>query len=144
MHNVDLSQPAFRDATGDETHFTMVDEAPHLDGEPLYLMGGDDPDEPHTLRRITRIEIVGKLAAHVVEMPLKHGEYEGTPYSTGTAAMGDHAFHWVVTEGPEGKQIGARVLRSDKPTRGKFYKGVMTDRTQPGGAEGTSASMSDA
>ena len=124
MQRIDLSQKAFADATGEETHFTMVDEGPHIDGESLYLMGGDDPEPPQTLRRITRIEVVGKLTAHVAEMPLKHGQYEGTNFSTGTAEMGDLAFHWVITEGAEGTHIGARVLPlSGSPTSGQFYEG---------------------
>jgi hypothetical protein len=81
-------------------------------------------DEPHTLRRITQIEVVGKLAVHVVEVPLKHGEYEGTPYSTGTAVIGDRAVRWVFTEGAEGTRMGARVLpTSGSPTSGQFYQG---------------------
>ena len=48
--------------TGEARDLMMVDEGPHIDGESLYpRMGGDDPELPQTLRRITRIEVVGKL-----------------------------------------------------------------------------------
>ena len=54
----------------------------------MRLKGGDDP------------------GPHVVEMPLKHGQYEGTPFSTGTSVTGDDTCHWVFTEGDEGPRIG--------------------------------------
>lgn len=128
MSNIDMNQPVFRDATGDETHFTMGQEHPLADGQPIYLLGGDDPDEqPHSLRRITLLEVTGRAVAHVVEVPLKHGQYEGTPYSTGTSKTGDDTYHWVITEGDEGPRMGVRVLNSGSPTDGQFVQGRMGD-----------------
>lgn len=123
MRNINLDQPAFRDFIGEEDHFTLHLEGPHLSGEPIFLMGGLGPEPPNTLRRVTKVEIVGKLAGQVAEMPLKHGQYDGTPYSTGTVTMGDRSIHWAVTEGAEGKQIGARVSPTDQPTKGVFVQG---------------------
>jgi hypothetical protein len=123
MQNINLNQPSFRDATGEETRFTLVDENPEADGEPVCLHGGDG-EEGVRPRRITRIEIAGALAAQVMEMPLEHGQYEDVPYSTGTVELGDRTFHWVVTEGDEGVQLGARVLPvSGSPTEGQFIEG---------------------
>ncbi len=39
--------------------------------------------------------------------------------------MGDRRFHWVFTEGANGKQVGARVSPADDPTKGKFYEGEL-------------------
>jgi len=65
-------------------------------------------------------------------MPLDHRQYEGTPYSTGTAELGNRIFHWVVTEGDEGMRIGTRVLSvSDgrvDPTSGEFYEGRVSQQ----------------
>ncbi|MCV7442031.1 restriction endonuclease [Mycobacterium paraense] len=128
MRNLDMNQPAVRDATGDETAFTIgSDDDPLVNGEAVYLMGGDDPDPPRTLRRITKVLITGKLKAHVVEVPLKHGQYEGTPFSTGTSKTGDETFHWVITEGDEGPRMGVRVLNAGRPTDGEFVQGKMGD-----------------
>ncbi|OBI08551.1 hypothetical protein A5714_01905 [Mycobacterium sp. E2462] len=123
MSNINMDQPVFADATGEETHFTLDQEHPRANDEPVYLIGGDEAPVPQTLRRITLIEITGKVKAHVVEVPLKHGQYDGTPYSTGTAVVGDDTFHWVITEGDEGPRMGVRVLNANSPTTGQFVEG---------------------
>ena len=46
IRNANMNQPAFRDATGEETHFTIGEHDPQVEGESIYLMGGDDPDPP--------------------------------------------------------------------------------------------------
>lgn len=45
--------------------------------------------------------------------------------------MGDKSFYWAITEGADGKEIGARVSPVDDPINGEFYKG------QPESAQGT-------
>jgi hypothetical protein len=69
---------------------------------------GGNGVEPNSLRRITRVEILGKLDVQGIEMPLKHGHFDGTNYSNGVAVLDDLQFHWAVTEGEDGKRIGTR------------------------------------
>jgi hypothetical protein len=124
LKKIDMRDPVFRDAAAGEAEFNS-EQTPTLDdGSPLYLVL-DDTDPPKTPRRITRVSMTGRATTYVEEVPLKHGQYDGTPYSTGTTVMGDRTFHWVVTEGADGKQIGARVSPIDDPTKGEFYKGKM-------------------
>jgi hypothetical protein len=127
---IDLNQPAFRDATGQETQFTLAWPGTGLllGGDQAYLLGGDDPQQPFTLRRVTQLEIKGRAEAHVVEMPLTHAEYEGTPFSAGTAVTGDDTMHWVVTEGEGGPRVGIRVLNASNPTDGQFFDGTWVQR----------------
>jgi Restriction endonuclease len=130
MHNIDLNQPTFRDATSGESTFTMVMGDPLADEEPVYVCA-DDVDPPQTLRRITEVEITGKVKAFVAEMPLTHGQYKGTPFSSGTLEVADDTHHWVITEGAEGPRIGVRVLPKDNPTGGQFYAGTPGDWSSP-------------
>jgi hypothetical protein len=118
-----VEQPAFRDATGNETKFSMTHADPNVEGQSIHLM--DVP--PQTLHRITGIEIAGKATVHVVEIPLKHGEYDGTPYST-AKVEGDDTMHWVFTEGEDGIRGGIRVLPKGKPTGAQFYNAIMAPR----------------
>jgi hypothetical protein len=129
LQNVDLDQPAFRDATGEENGFTSVDEYPHLDGKPLYLMSGDEGQPPDTLRKIVRVEINGTLKAVVAEVPLTHGDYDGVPYSTGTGVLGDQSMHWVVTEGPQGGRFATRVVPVGHTGSGQTHRGLLGQRS---------------
>lgn len=129
MQNVNLNQDSFRDATGVETHFTSVDEGIDVGGEPLYIVSRENDQPPDTHHRITRAEITGKLRAFVTEVALTHGEYDGTPYSTGVEVLGDQTFHWVVTEGNEGPRVGSRVLPVGKTTGGKSHVGVLGEQS---------------
>ena len=86
------------------------------------------------LRRLfaasTHIEITGKATVHVEEIPLKHGEYDGTPYSNAKATPGDDTLHWVFTEGADGLQGGIRMLPDGKAKGAQFYKATIPPRDQ--------------
>ena len=116
-------QPAFMLASGTEKEFTVEHDDPIVNGEPIYLMG-----MTKILHRITRIEIKGKATVHVEEMPLKHHDYDGTPYSAAKATPGDDTHHWVITEGTDGLQGGIRVLPEGKAKGAKFYKAIFPPR----------------
>ncbi len=125
LKKIDMRDPAFRDVPGGEAEFTSA-QTPRLDdGSPLYLVLDDDIDPPKTLRRITNVTITGRTTTYVEEVPLKHGQYDGVPYSIGTAVMGDHRFHWVFPEGADGKRAGARVAPVSDPTKGEFFEGKL-------------------
>jgi hypothetical protein len=121
VREIDVGREELRDADG-ENQFTLTSDSPLVDDEPIFLCADDGGEPAQTLRRITRFEIVGRLIVRGVEMPLKHGQFEGTNYSSGKA-VGDREFHWVVTEGDEGTRIGSRVLPVEDPTSGQFYWG---------------------
>jgi hypothetical protein len=127
-------QPAAMKATGNETKFSITHDDPNADGQPVYLM-----DAAQILRRITRIEIAGKATVHVVEIPLKHGDYDGTPYST-AKVEGDDTLHWVFTEGPEGVQAGVRVLPEGKAKGARFHKAIVPPRPASRDSEAASES----
>jgi hypothetical protein len=55
-------------------------------------------------------------------MPLKHGHFDGTNYSNGTAVLDDLKFHWAVTEGEDGTRIGTRIAPVDNPTSAQTYR----------------------
>lgn len=123
IQEIDLSNPAFRDAVAGEAELNLSHTPTRNDGSPLYIV--IDLSDPPKRRRITKVEITSRVMTYVEEVPLKHGQYENTPYSTGTAAVGDVNIHWVVTEDAAGKQMGARIAPVGEPTRGQFYPGKM-------------------
>jgi hypothetical protein len=66
--------------------------------------------------------MVGKLDVIGTEMPLKHGHFDVTNYSNGTAVLDDLKFHWAVTEGEDGTRIGTRIAPVDNPTSAQTYR----------------------
>ncbi len=44
-------------------------------------------------------EITGKATVHVEQIPLKHGDYEGVPYSTGKVTPGEDTHDVTFAEG---------------------------------------------
>jgi hypothetical protein len=108
LHDLDLSEGQLRQASGKGNQFKIETTSPLADGEPMFLHGGNGV-EPNSLRRITQVDILGKLDVSGIEMPLKYGHYDGTDYSSGTAVLDDLKFHWAVTEGEDGKRVGTRI-----------------------------------
>jgi hypothetical protein len=121
LREIDISEKPWRDAVGEGNRFTITKSSPLADGQPLFLLAGE-AGSPPTLRRITKIVIAVRGDVDGVEMPLEHGQYDGTNYSNGTAVVGDLSFHWVVTEGDEGKRMGTRIAPVDNPTSGQSYR----------------------
>ena len=65
MSNIKYGPTGIRECYGRGDPFHHWPGTSRVNGEPIYLMGGDDPKPPHTLRRVTLIEITGKAEAHV-------------------------------------------------------------------------------
>lgn len=121
LHDLDLSQGELRHTSGKGNQFKIEKTSPLADGQPMYLQGGNGV-EPNSLRRITRVEILGKLDVQGIEMPLKHGHFDGTNYSNGVAVLDDLQFHWAVTEGEDGKRIGTRVAPVNDSINAQTYR----------------------
>jgi len=124
LHNLDLSKGNLHDlAPGEGVPFNSEHDGPvTIAGEPLFLRGGSGV-EPHSLRRITKVDIGGKLNKAGIEMPLQHGEFDGSHYSNGAVVLGDHKFHSAVVEGEDGPRFGMRVAPVDKPLDARSYRG---------------------
>jgi hypothetical protein len=123
LHNLDLSKGNLHDlAPGEGIPFNSVHDGPVTPaGEPLFLRGGNGV-EPHSLRRITKVDIAGKLNKSGIEMPLQHGEFDGSHYSNGAVVLGDHKFHSAVVEGEDGPRFGMRVAPVEKPLDARSYR----------------------
>jgi hypothetical protein len=107
---------AMRDATGDEKFFEFGVQNPVHEGAPMYLRPLVD-EQPVDLVPIIGAVITGPAVIHVVETPLRHGEYNGAAFSTGTATLGDRQIQIVVTEdGNEAPKWGshAEVIKPPK------------------------------
>jgi hypothetical protein len=123
---IDLSCVNLRDVQHEkEKRFNLDQPGPVIiNGAPIFLLGAEDSPEPamHTLRRVTRFEIDGKLDVSGTEVPLEHGHFDGANYSKGTAVLNDLKFHWAIVEGEDGKRVGTRVAPVDDPLNAQTYR----------------------
>ncbi|MGQ4620032.1 hypothetical protein [Nocardia sp. R7R-8] len=109
-----------RNAQGNETHFSIVVEPvviPNPEtGEKAEMFLQKEAPTGNYLRRITFIEISGPARVRVGEIPLTHGEFQGTGYSTGAATLSDgQPLHVVATETSQGERH--LTLHSGQPGR---------------------------
>ena len=97
MSQFNMNNDAFRDATGAEKFFEFGHEHPMLGDQPLCLLPyvEGNPTQPVP---ITKIVIIGPMNLQVAEVPLAHGNLDGTDYSAGRAMFGDRVVDMVVTE----------------------------------------------
>lgn len=65
---------------------------------------------PITLRRITRVNVVGAASVHIAEIPLTHGELAGTAFAFGQSTMKDSDVLLVVTADDSGEGKGVSTL----------------------------------
>ncbi|MEV0669904.1 hypothetical protein [Mycobacterium sp. NPDC050441] len=116
---IDVSEIGSLRGVGDEKRFNLEQPGPIvINGGPIFLQGREGGEGAEWLRRIVSFNIDGTLAVRGVEVPLKHGQFRGTNYSSGMATLSEREFHFVITEGIDGKQFGTRVLQANNPTSG--------------------------
>jgi hypothetical protein len=139
---IDVSRIDLRDVQNEKDKRFNLDQAGPIvvKGGPIFLLAGEDSDPAtHTLRRITRFEIDGKLNVSGIEMVLQHGHFDGANYSNSTAVLDDLAFHWAVVEGEDGNmRMGTRIAPVGEPLKAQTYRsdgGTKMVRVPEGNAE---------
>lgn len=107
-----------RDATGDETHYTVEVDLSGVTlktGEPLdiYLRQADLPVP--VLRKITKVRVIGSAQIAVQRVQFTHKELDGTAYAYGESPLGDGRVLLVATHQRPGE---AKVsVRFDQKTK---------------------------
>lgn len=74
---------------------------PKFNGQKLYVKGLD-PAGHEILLELANVIVTFEAKRIVADVSLRHGEYDGTYFSTGTGALGDAKVQLVYTETPEG------------------------------------------
>lgn len=77
---------------------------PRSNGQKVYVKGISHASGEEELFEIANVIVTFEAKRTVADMPLTHGEYDGTYYSTGSAVLGDDAtVQLVYTETPGGE-----------------------------------------
>jgi hypothetical protein len=108
-----------------EKRFNLAEPLPvSINGGPIFVMGGDDPEPATTLRQIMRFDIAGTFDLTGTDMRLTHSNFDGTNFSNGVAVLDELQFHWAVTEGEGGMRIGTRVAPVNDPLNAQTYRSI--------------------
>ncbi|WP_081633465.1 restriction endonuclease [Mycobacterium sp. 360MFTsu5.1] len=76
---------------------------PRSDSQKVYVKGISCETGEEALCEITNVIVTFEAERTVANVPLTHGKYEGTYYSTGSAPLGDgNTVQLVCTEAPDG------------------------------------------
>jgi hypothetical protein len=90
-----------RTATTKDKFMNIRTDGPSYKGQPVCIIPTrDGKDLP--LAPIVGLHIEGPVELDLVEVPLTHGDYDGTPYSTGSTPFEDMRVSVVATEGDDG------------------------------------------
>lgn len=88
-------------ATGKDKFMNIHTNGPSYDGQPLCIIpmrdGKELPPAP-----VLGLRIEGPVKLDLVEVPLTHGDYDGTPYSSGAAPFEGMRVSVVATESIDG------------------------------------------
>lgn len=74
---------------------------PKFNGQKIYVKGLD-PAGREILLELVNVIVTFEAKRIVADVSLRHGEYDGTYFSTGSGALGDAKVQLVYTETPEG------------------------------------------
>lgn len=90
-----------------EVKYIAIATAPEprsQDGQKVYVKGTSHATGVEELFEIANVIVTFEAKFSVADVPLKHGEYDGSFYSTGTAPLGDHnTVQLVYTENADGE-----------------------------------------
>lgn len=101
VDNDEANRAGIRDTTGNEKTMTIRTSAPGFRGQPICIVPSLR-EQQLPLAPIVGVAIKGPVDIDVVEVPLTHGTYDGTPYSSGTAPLRDMQIRFVATESADG------------------------------------------
>lgn len=88
-------------AAGKDKFMNIRTDGPSYNGQPVYIIPMRDGVEL-TPAPVVGLRIEGPVNLDLVEVPLKHGDYDGTPYSSGSAPFEGMRISVVATEDGEG------------------------------------------
>lgn len=80
----------------------LTDGPTDNDGQPLFIIPATKSGEELPAAPVVGMRIGGPVELDLIEVPLTHGAYDGTPYSTGSAPFEDMRVSVVATEGKDG------------------------------------------
>ncbi|MGE3659549.1 MAG: restriction endonuclease [Mycolicibacterium sp.] len=102
-------EEAFREAEelyGGKVKYIATGDGPEprSNGQKVYVKGKSHATGEDELFEIANVIVTFEAKRSVADVPLTHGEYDGTYFSTGSAPLGDGAtVQLVYTETPEGE-----------------------------------------
>lgn len=102
-------EDAFREAEelyGGKVKYIATGDGPEprSNGQKVYVKGKSHATGEDELFEIANVIVTFEAKRSVADVPLAHGEYDGTYFSTGSAPLGDGAtVQLVYTETPEGE-----------------------------------------
>jgi hypothetical protein len=102
-HHIRTHEDQFEEAFG-KKHLVIADSPePRYKGQKLHIRGTSTSTGEEELFEIANIIVTFYVERSVAEVPLTHGEFDGTYYSTGGAPLGDeNAVQLVYTETADG------------------------------------------
>lgn len=88
-------------ASNKDKFMNIKTDGPSYQGQPVYIIPTRDGKEL-PLAPILGLHIEGPVKLDLVEVPLTHGDYDGTPYSSGSTPFEDMRVAVVATESDGG------------------------------------------
>lgn len=88
-------------ATDKDKFMTIRTDGPSYEGQPVCIIPVSDGKEL-SLAPIVGIRVQGPVKLDLIEVPLTHGDYDGTPYSSGSTPFEDMRVSVVATESDDG------------------------------------------
>jgi len=90
-------------ATDDDKFMIILTNGPTAkDGTPLYVSVGTKDGEELPPAAVIGMHISGPVTLDFIDVPLKHGDYNGTPFSSGSVPFEGMRISVVATEGDDG------------------------------------------
>jgi hypothetical protein len=107
--NHDQWEEAFREAEelyGGKVKYIATGDGPEprSNGQKVYVKGNSNATGEEELFEIANVIVTFEAKRTLADVPLTHGEYDGTYFSTGSAPLGDDStVQLVYTETPDGE-----------------------------------------
>jgi hypothetical protein len=111
LQNLGSNHPAIRDAVTGETDFKVTTGSVLVNEKALCVKLVETSSGATILAPVVDALIVGRAAVEVVELPLTHGSYDGTDYSTGQAPLGGQMVRWAIVERGAAPEVESMVTK---------------------------------